>query len=201
MRMRIRAWLFCALALLVVSLDATLSHSQEPSPAGSTRGTATIQYDAGTPDIPNGGSPGPLVGNLFNSQNGSPLNAGTVYAATVIFGSAPYANRLRFFGPLGGGTTAPYLGGVPTPPTGRFTFPPIAVPSSFLAGVSPNLASFLMMDTDSISGQGFHARYWDRNNPSGRATQVQLYPGVNAMIRVSGDIAVVPVELMEFDVE
>ncbi len=168
-------------------------------------GTATIQYDPGEADTVNAGIPGPLVGNLFNSQYGEPLASGTMYQASAWI-PVNYPVRFAVFGPPTAAGSAPRIGSavVNTYDTvARVTFsPPLSVPGSFLVGVRPNLAQGLSMATRSTHGQGFHGHYWDETvKGMGDATGIQALPGQNAVLRVRGNVAVVPVELLEFDLE
>jgi hypothetical protein len=192
--------------LSLLSLTAlALNAASPPADDGATRGTATIRYDPG-PDASNSGGPGPVVGNLFDSQFGQPLASGTIYSISAVIGSlANYGGRFVVAGPIVG-SSAPFLASpvFPTDATGsvaRATFPPLSVPNSFLVGFRPNLEQGLGVAHGTTQGQGFHGRYWYPYGGGLPATNIQVLTGQNAAIRVRGNVAVVPVELMEFDVE
>jgi len=67
--------------------------------------------------------------------------------------------------------------------------------------VRANIEQGLGVAYGTTQGEGFHGRYWYPYCGGSPATNIQVLAGQNAAIRVRRNVAVVPVELMEFDVE
>ena len=151
-------------SLALLSLAALPVIAGPPADDASGRGTATIRYDPG-PDAWNGGIPGPVVGNLFDTQFGQPLASGSIYSISAVIGSLPYyGGRFAIAGPIVSGS-APFLASpaFPADPTGsvaRATFPPLSVPGSFLVGFRANIEQAIGIAHATTQGQGFHGRYW-----------------------------------------
>jgi len=186
-----------------IGADSQLQVADE-SRSGWRGAQSTVRYDLGAPADAVFGGPG-LAGNLFNTRLGDPLGSGSVSGASLYLAYAKdFFSGIFFYGPVVG-TQAPRIGAVdfPIPPSDTFyavTFSPIAVPSSFLAGIRAFLEINVGMRSGSVSGQGFHGRYWFFDG-SGNAVSIRSASERNAMLRLSGSFAAVPVELMEFDVE
>lgn len=198
------------LGLLMVSTPSS-GQGAPPAIVGESTGTATIRYDPPGAGAWNNGIPGPVVGNLFNSQYGDPLSPGTIYWAAANIQYFPYyGGALWVAGPLQG-TTAPYLARIQlTRSSGIFavgSFSPMDVPGSFLVGFRANIGQGVFVASGTTQGQGIHGRYWQGGYNGLPAAQIGTLPGqyggsgVNVRIRVRGNVAVVAVELMEFDVQ
>lgn len=178
---------------LVVALGLSL-----PLQAADKEGTSTIRYDSGTDYV--AGQP---HGNVFNSQLGQPLTYGTIYWISGV--AYPYdpGGTFAIFGPINSaGTRAPFITSIPFTGGGQVSvsFPAVSVPGSFFVGFNGNLAEGGGIDRDSYRGQGFHGRsfFW-----AGGSATLAPFTGSdhNAVIRVRGNVAAVPVELLEFDIE
>jgi hypothetical protein len=165
-------------------------------------GTGVIQYDPpGTADAMLGAN-GNLVGNVFNTRVGNPLTTGNVSAMAFYPGDA--------------GATFPYVGVVKLTPFSVLTLPAFTgvvgftfntVPLAVTGAVPPLfggvlVSSFFASSADSVGmqsqstlGQGFHAGSLPYGGP------VIPLGNRNGMVRLSGSIWVVPVELMEFEAE
>jgi hypothetical protein len=185
-----------ALAILVLAVVA-VAHGQNRNPANAGKAVklhnpltvGTVTYDTGAPaDVFHLGNPS--SGNLFNTNMGAPLISGTVNRMSLYVGTYFNAgtftvwpgpvpmNSVYFFGTFSANTF------------NAFSFTPVAVQASFLAGMNGSLGFV----TDSAGGQGFHGQAinW-------QSFTIQPYQGQNGMARVTGNI--LPVELMRFDVE
>ncbi len=165
-------------------------------------GTGTVQYDPGTPADSLLPGPALLIGNRFDSRSGAPLSPGTVTAIAAYWGGQdatfPVLAILNtantgIYGVAYAGSQVPY----------QFnTFALAApVPSVFMGIVlaSSNYVSSadaVGMRSASTNGQGFHAV----TAANAFGSPFNNVAGQNAMVRVSGTV-VVPVELMEFDVD
>lgn len=198
----------CAVALLAAQVRSPRAALK----VHALRGTGTIQYDPGAPADSLLGQTGPSVtiGNRFNSANGQPLAPGTVtflsfYMANHIFGPGVGV----FWGPpTGGGGASAILRSFNLTPITNNTFNAfflpllVPVPSDFLVGLylpsGPAGAGQLGMRSVTTNGQGFHAAQISWNGGAG--TNYGPITGQNAMLRVAGNM-VIPVELLEFEVE
>jgi len=196
----------------VMSLAAAIGYAQSPQDLYSQRpngkgqaagsvpdGVGTVTYDPGVPaDVVVGtaGSTINIYGNLFNSRNGGPLSPGSVSRVSWYTGSAGFAPV--WFALPGG--TATYLGCCSATAPSAFNSAALAlsVPSSFFMGFdvggSGSFAN-IGLRSASTNGQGFHGR--QRYSGAGASN---VLSGQNSMVRVSGSL-IVPVELMEFDLE
>jgi len=165
-------------------------------------GTGSVIYDPGTPaDTFLTGSNGSYpfanyFGNLFDTQNGNPLSPGTITAVSWYQGAAPGTFVfVDFANATGSITTQLSATGIAANAFNAITAS-VSAPGPKFVGVAMYQASFGSVGARSAStnGQGFHG------------VQRGFYPytntltGQNVMVRVAGTI-VVPVELMEFDVE
>jgi hypothetical protein len=178
-----------------------------PSPAasqgGGIEGTGVVQYDPNGPADSFTGTLGNLVGNVFDTRAGQPLETGNVSQMAFYHG--------------GSDATFPYVGIAELSPFSTLTVPAFSglVPFSFntvpitgAPSVSPPFFAGMLVSTafsssgDSVGmrsastlGQGFHAGSLPFGGP------VIDLAGRNAMVRVAGSVWVVPVELMDFDVQ
>jgi hypothetical protein len=170
---------------------------------GGLEGTGVVQYDPGLPvDSFHKNGPtftGGYYGNIFDTRNGVPLSPGTITGVSWYQGGlGNYGTRgLVDFGPPNGTITTQLSLTPPAPST--FNAIGAAVPANGpkFVGLALGFDAFGSVGARSAStnGQGFHAvqRNWYGNTGT-------ALPGENIMIRISGTI-IVPVELMEFDVE
>ncbi len=201
--MTLRRCTSSALACWIACAGAVTAQAPPPAPE-RVEGTATIRYDPGT-DLYSAGSLKPVVGNLFDTQFGQPLASGTIYRISAVIGSdGGYDGSFAVAGPVAG-TTAPFLAAPRFPADTAYTavasFSPLDVPSVFVVGFLVNLAQGLGLATRTTQGQGFHAHSWYGGYGNQRATGIRPIAGQNATIRVTGSVAVVPVELLEFDLD
>jgi hypothetical protein len=178
-----------------------------PSSQSGDLGTGTIQYDPGPPaDLLVSGTVASnnYFGNIFNTRNGSPLSPGTVTQISWYQGRVGADNLgIPVFGPATGGPT-----------TFVFTFSPVAyafnaavvtwvAAGPFFAGVAeismqPGYADIGNggVRSASYNTQGFHGQ----QRGFVGFTNTQVLTGQNVMVRVAGSV-IIPVELMEFEVE
>lgn len=171
---------------------ATVGTSQR-----ATEGVGTVVYDPGAPADTIVALPGGLNlhGNLFDTQNGTPLSSGAI---TGVSWYAPANGTFAIWAadPSGSATilTIVYAG-----IGGTFNSVGVAYSASgplFVgidAGYSGSFGS-VGLRSATVNGQGFHGQRRSAAPPSSSLA------GQNVMLRVSGSI-VVPVELQEFDVE
>jgi len=170
---------------------------------GGLEGTGVVQYDPGSPaDSFHKNGPnysGGYYGNIFDTRNGVPLSPGTITGVSWYqgnLGNYPTSALIDFGPPNGSITTQLALFG-PVPLT--FNAIGAAVPANGpkFVGLALGFDAFGSVGARSAStnGQGFHAV--QRNWPGSTGTAL---PGENIMIRIAGTV-IVPVELMEFDVE
>lgn len=211
------------IALTVVALLATVSTTSAQSgglaegrnpgkghSATAPVGAGIVVYDPGAPADSVLGQQGPsaTVGNRFSSRNGNPLSPGSFYFASAYMANATLGGGLFvLWGPPTGGGGAPAIASFTIgtiAPTGTFgvTVTPIFVGSDFLAGVYVNSGQpsrgQVGLRSASTNGQGFHGMQISFGGGAG-ANYASL-GGQNAMVRAAGTF-IVPVELMEFDVE
>ncbi len=176
------------------------------SPGGTQgegiEGTGVISYDPPGPADSFLGNLGNIVGNVFDTRVGNPLETGSVSQIAAYFG--------------GSDATFPYLGVVDLTPFSILSLPGVGglVPFTFntvplaIGVASPPVfggvlvssgfgssADSVGMQNASTQGQGFHAGSLPYGGP------VITLGNNNAMVRLAGSIWVVPVELMTFDVE
>lgn len=211
--------LFVALAIVAL-VGAAALHAQGSTPkarnpkpavkAPTPLGAGVITYDPGTPADLLRGQQGPsnTIGNRFNSRNGNPLSPGSAYFLSAYMANNTIGGALAvLWGPPTGGGGAPLISSFTFSPVvnGAFngvSFTPVNVGTDFMAGIYLNSGQpgrgDIGMRTSSVNGQGFHAMQisWG----GGAGTNYASIPGENAMLRAAGTF-IVPVELMEFDVE
>ncbi|MEZ5330549.1 MAG: hypothetical protein R2991_00540 [Thermoanaerobaculia bacterium] len=180
---------------------------QGPTPqatqGGGIEGTGVVQYDPAGPADSFAGVVPNLVGNVFDTRAGAPLDTGNVSQMAFYHG--------------GSDATFPYVGVIELSPFNVITVPAFSglVPFSFntvpitgAPSVSPPFFAGVVMGNtfassgDSVGmrsastlGQGFHAGSLPYGGPN-----IPL-AGRNAMVRVAGSVWVMPVELMDFDIQ
>jgi hypothetical protein len=177
--------------------------------SGQRQGVGTVQYDPGAPADAFGLAPYPLnyFGNRFDTSNGNPLS----FPGTVT-GVSWYQGLLGYYGPIaiaiaGPPATSLSLTAVATSvapnafnsvgvswPFGGAFIAGLVNPASPAGGAGGYFGS-LGLRSASTNAQGFHGI---QRNWSGAVSNA--LPGQNAMVRVSGNV-VIPVELLEFEVE
>ena len=220
----------CCIVQIAVSQETPRAHRSFDAPgkweavrvatAVEPDGTAVVQYDPGFPPDTLGVAPlpGSVLGNLFDTASGQPLASGALTRISWYQGSAHLEGTVLagFVGlwSTGTGYGQPFSGGQVSP-LDSFGFNAIsapggiAVPSRFIVGVYVPTYTYYIhapvqgthpwgsigLRSASTQGQGFHGRQlnWQRIYSAS-------LPGQNAMVRVAGDV-VVPVELMEFDID
>jgi hypothetical protein len=174
------------------------------------RAIGTIVYDDGFPSTAFGG--GAIVGNRFNTHTGDAvLASGTVSTiqALVVPGPAQTSNSAGFvlLGPQTGGGGAMAIFSSFTTATGvidTVSFTGIAAGytgSSFFVLFGDFASSYIpVFGTGSTLAQGHHGLvgYTGGMGPNITGT-FNLGGGLNSFIRATGNI--VPVELMNFDIE
>ena len=205
--------LVIAIAVLgLLSIGVVSAQVRNPSPAQKAAvptGTGTVQYDPGAPADSFIGQLGASnsVGNRFSSRNGNPLSPGSisfisVYVDLNVGGGGLFA----FWGPPAG-TGASYIAGAALSGLVNNTFNgfavgPVPVGSDFMGALYLNTGQpsrgQIGMRSATTNGQGFHAMQISFNGGAG-ANYASIADS-NAMARVTGSV-IVPVELMEFDVE
>lgn len=206
--------------LAIVGMLGTSILSAQVVPEGRTplkgvrgeapEGTGIVVYDPGPPADSLLGQAGAsnTVGNRFSSRNGNPLSPGSVYFLSFYLANASLGGGLAvLWGPPTGGGGAPAIasftvGTIPSTGTNGVSFTPINVGSDFLAGIYLNSGQpsrgQMGLRSASTNGQGFHGMQISFGGGAG--ANYGSIAGQNAMIRAAGTI-IVPVELMEFDVE
>lgn len=210
--------LFVALAIAsllgAVAVQAQgLNEARNPQPAqrvATPEGAGIVTYDPGAPADAFSGQQGPsvTVGNRFSSKNGGPLSTGSAYFASFYMANNTLGGGLFvLWGPPTGGGGAPALGSfsVPTVTNNTFngvSFTPVNVGPDFLAGMYLNSGQpsrgQIGLRSASTNGQGFHGMQISFGGGSGAG--YGSLGGQNAMLRAVGTF-IIPVELMEFDVQ
>ena len=170
-------------------------------------GVGTVQYDPGAPADgflvgASGSNYDDYFGNLFDTRNGAPLSPGTITGVSWYQGAigSPYAVVVN--GAPGATLTYFFVTGVSTSNT-FFNVPAaIAAPSPRIVGLGLYNSFYgaeyfgsMGLRSASTNNMGFHGI--QRSFFPG---DTNTLPGQNAMFRVSGTI-IVPVELMEFDID
>jgi hypothetical protein len=180
------------------------------NPADTPTGAGIVVYDPGAPADALLGQNGPsiTIGNRFSSRNGNPLSPGSAYFLSFYLANASLGGGLAvLWGPPTGGGGAPAIasftiGVIPPTGTAGVSFTPIFVGSDFLAGIYLNSGQpsrgQMGLRSASTNGQGFHGMQLSFGGGAG-ANYASL-AGQNAMMRAAGTF-IVPVELMEFDIE
>ncbi len=174
---------------------------------GPIEGVGVVQYDPGAPADSFLGQTGSIIdiGNRFNSRNGQPLSPGSISGLSFYVTGNTYGNALVDLWTVTTGGLAFQFGsiGIGTVVNGTFnaaTFSPLNLGIDFLAGLylpsGGAGAGQIGLRSASTNNQGFHAMQISFSSPN-VSTPI---PGNNAMFRVTGSI-VVPVELMEFDLD
>jgi len=174
----------------------------------------TIRYDVGNPTTTFGG--GAIIGNRFNTAGGSPvLASGTVSTvqAVVVQGPAFTSSSAGFV--IEGPQTA---GGAAFAIFSSFTNPTGVTDTVTFNGIGANYTgnSFFVLfgdfatvhvpafSTGSTLGQGRHGVVGYTGGMGPNITSTFDFGGAfNGLVRASGNIlsAIVPVELMQFEVE
>ncbi len=202
-----------ALVAVALLLSTSAAWAQRPTnKAGKERniavrvdgleGTGVVQYDPGAPaDSFHLNGPAyteGYYGNLFDTRNGVPLSPGTITGVSWYQGAETgYGYGLVDFGPAGGTITTQLALTSPVPLAFNAITAAVAFPGTKWVGLALGFDAFGSVGARSAStnSQAFHARqrnwYGDTSNSM---------PGQNIMLRVSGTL-IVPVELMEFDVD
>ncbi len=205
--------LVIAIAILALAVPVAVSAQPEPERipkaqgvkiGGVPEGVGTIQYDPGAPADSFVGQTGPSVtiGNRFSSRNGQPLSPGSVSAFSFYPQNFP-GGLVGFWGPPTGGGGAPFFGSIYVSGVASNTFNVFAITpnnfgTDFMVGIYIPTSGQIGMRSASTANQGFHAMQISWNGGSGG--NYQSIASNNAMFRVSGSI-IVPVELMEFDLD
>lgn len=200
--------------VVVVLLIAGISQAQQRNrpgePVGGRQGVArpsggtpdgvgAVQYDPGAPAdfLLNGlGGGTAYVGNLFDTRNGLPLSPGTITQVSWYNGAPGGLTLVEIWVPgTGVGTQIVVSGGVAN--TFNVLNTSYPMPSARFVGMALRDAPFnsLGMRSATTNSQGAHGI----QRSFGGAVSNTL-PGQNAMVRISGSI-VIPVELLEFEVE
>lgn len=191
---------------MVARLSPSVQTSPDPSKAAGT-----IVYDTGTVSGFVAAS-GWTVGNHFDTAAGSPVLApGTVTRFTYfVLSLGGYANGYLtvYDNPTTGGAAPMLTWTSLTPLVGSWNTVTLSVNytgPAFLAGLYNWVTATTTangetcgLDSGAVGGQGYHAMAINWGSPSGSGfTTLGSY---NALLRASGNI-LVPVELMEFEVE
>lgn len=170
---------------------------------GGIEGTGVVQYDPPGAADSFAGSLGNLVGNVFDTRMGQPLETGNVSQMAFYHGGSdatfPYVG-IAELSPFSVITTPSFSGLVPfsfntVPITGAPSVSPPFFAGVLVSNSFASSADSVGMRSASTGGQGFHAGSLPFGGP------VIDLAGRNAMVRVAGSIWVVPVELMDFDVQ
>jgi|GEM_PF-6278961 len=192
----------------------------------SRAGAGTVVYDDGvfsTVGTIAAASADVMFGNRFNSANAGPIPPPITVTALAMWpalvnGSTTLAGNAwqSIFGPLSGGGGAATQGALfssqatytpqtwNTLPVAPAVIIPTTAAASFQAGMwnggGAPPAGLCATDcvgfsTGSVGGQGFHGMHMQDVN----GMSFMAVPGLNAMVRPSGNV--VPVELMSFSVE
>ena len=183
------------LSAQVVPVDRNASKGTR---ADAPDGTGIVVYDPGAPADALLGQQGPSV----------TVSPGSVYFLSFYMANATLGGGLAvMWGPPTGGGGAPAIasftvGTIPATGTNGVSFTPVFVGSDFMAGIYVNSGQpsrgQVGLRSASTNGQGFHGMQISFGGGAG-ANYASL-AGQNAMVRAAGTI-IVPVELMEFDVE
>ncbi len=204
--------------LLLMGAVGLLAEGRDPDQVQTVRanqGTrdnvpVTIQYDAGGAQDFFYALSGNLdvFGNSFTSATGLPLKSGTVTGLSFFGvdngGSADLT--LSFIGPPAGGVAQLYtyinFTGIIN---SAFNTAAVSQPVGPTFLVGGYVGTFNGPDSfggqsQSYAGQGFHAFQGDFLGAYSIGSIASL-PAQNAMIRASGPLAMVPVELINFEVE
>ncbi len=205
--------LFAVLAAVSVTSAQDLDPGRSPGksvPSETPSGAGIVIYDPGAPADSLLGQTGPsaTIGNRFSSRNGNPLSPGSAYFLSFYLANASLGGGLAvLWGPPTGGGGAPLIasfqvGTIPSTGTNGISFTPIFVGSDFLAGIYLNSGQpsrgQMGLRSASTNGQGFHGMQISFGGGVG-ANYASL-AGQNAMMRAAGTF-IVPVELMEFDIQ
>ncbi|MBZ0111921.1 MAG: DUF11 domain-containing protein [Thermoanaerobaculia bacterium] len=178
------------------ALDEPIVTNHAPEALG------TIQYDDGVVTAVPGGTGSVCFGNRFDVANGSPVMVSGSVTQVSFFMQAVSGNVfVSVFGPQAG-TAAPVLTSVSVPAaasvfnTHVFGTPVNYTGANFLAGVwadpSP-IADLVGLGSGTTAGQGFHGMVINDIAGTGFST----LPGINALVRASGDVLGMPVELID----
>ena len=204
---------FAVLAAVSVTSAQDLAPGRNPGkgiPSETPSGVGIVVYDPGAPADSLLGQDGPsnTVGNRFSSRNGNPLSPGSAYFLSFYLANATLGGGLAvLWGPPTGGGGASVIasftvGTIPATGTNGVSFTPIFVGSDFLAGIYLNSGQpsrgQIGLRSASTNGQGFHGMQISFGGGAG--ANYASIAGQNAMIRAAGSF-IVPVELMEFDIE
>lgn len=170
----------------------------------SLQGIDTIQYDPGAPQGVRGADQGfTFLGNLFDTQNGTPLTGGSlsgvIFYAGQVGAKGPSSVFMRVEGPSS--SFSSFLAANPYA-FNTLAFSPVNIGAPFVVdffapgGQQPPLGTGARIGFNSASynGQGFHAV---QRTFTGASTAI---PNQNMVIRAVGSVAI-PVELLEFEVE
>jgi len=207
-----------ALLLLVGSAEAQRSRKGRRANAAAPRPPAAahmIVYDTGAPaDALLTGSTAAEIGNRFNSNQGNPLPSAVISGVSFYLGRTHGGSVAGQRGPdtfvgyfsfydAPAGTSAPIIAFFSVYPASvnpynfnAFSFSPLTVGTDFLGGFYVASGAYIGVVNDTTAGQGNHGFY---GNYSGGALVSFQAVSRNTMFRVSG--SVIPVELMEFEIE
>lgn len=188
-------------------LDPLPDQRSGPTPnavqGGGIEGTGVVQYDPAGPADSFAGVIGRIVGNVFDTRMGQPLETGNVSQMAFYHGGSdatfPYVGVVEL-SPFSVITTPSFSGVVPftfntVPITGAPSVSPPFFAGMLVSNAFTSSGDSVGMRSASTGGQGFHAGSLPFGGP------VIDLAGRNAMVRVAGSIWVVPVELMDFDVQ
>jgi len=199
-------------------LDTKPKITASPSKAKDASVLTTIIYDPGAPadafrNTASAGSALAIVGNQFSSRSGSALlQSGTITGFTFFPNNAGSTVVVSILGPAAGGSGTQHIASFQVYGVADATFnyasllTPLGVGSSFNVGMYLGyIAGYpsIGMRSASINSQGFHgiqANFLYISSGNYAASGHTPLSGVNAMMRVSGDL-LVPVELMNFTIE
>ncbi len=175
-------------------------------------GTGIVQYDDGTvTEIRSAQFPYEFLGNLFDTRNGVPLSPGSISGVSWYQGRAVYLGEGKGSNPvlIAGfptGTGSPFIYGITLGATeyafNAVTFPPYPAPTPFVVAIfaesiegGPPFRGSIGLASGTTNGQGFHGL-----QRSFFGSYSGSVPSRNAIVRVTGSV-IVPVELMEFDLD
>ncbi len=172
-----------------------------PTQGGGTDGVGVVAYDPPGAADSFVGSYGTFVGNRFDTRVGNPLEAGNITQVAFVCGDASCTfPGFGVFPDNGVGTLyfqfttgiVPFTYntvGVATPPN---LVPPVLA-GVFVSSAFGSSADSVGVRAATTQGMGFHAHSFGGFD--------NTIAGNNAQFRASGSIWVVPVELMNFDVQ